>query len=191
MEIAKVPTTTCIWSTIWGPKPRGLEGMCYWSSSSSRNAWSCQVTATMTISCSPPRLGFRKAYQGTTSTQKFKPCANNAARFFFGFCYAPSQGLIFTIQILSDLSSSHWTESCLFQGHYYWNLVRQTSGFFCCSPIQIYSRKFGSFLKNTCRKHITLPHPNISFFRQSNLLPNQGTVFKPQLWLKVTKPPFF
>ena len=80
--MAKVPTTTCIWSTIWGPKPRGLEGMCYWSSSS-RNAWSCQVTATMTISCSPPRLGFRKAYQGTTSTQKFKPCANNAARFFF------------------------------------------------------------------------------------------------------------
>ena len=84
MEIAK---QVCIWSTIWGPKPRGLEGMCFWSISS-RNAWSCQVTATMTISCSPPRLGFRKAYQGTTSTQKFKPCANNAARFFFGFCYA-------------------------------------------------------------------------------------------------------
>ena len=91
MEIAKVPTTTCIWSTIWGPKPRGLEGMCYWSSSS-RNAWSCQVTATMTISCSPPRLGFRKAYQGTTSTQKFKPCANNAARFFFWLLLCPFSG---------------------------------------------------------------------------------------------------
>ena len=89
--MAKVPTTTCIWSTIWGPKPRGLEGMCFWSISS-RNAWSCQVTATMTISCSPPRLGFRKAYQGTTSTQKFKPCANNAARFFFWLLLCPFSG---------------------------------------------------------------------------------------------------
>ena len=176
--MAKVPTTTCIWSTIWGPKPRGLEGMCYWSSSS-RNAWSCQVTATMTISCSPPRLGFRKAYQGTTSTQKFKPCANNAARFFSLASVMPllrDSYLPFkSCQIYHQSSQSHWTESCLFQGHYYWNLVRQTSGFFCCTPIQIYTRKFGSFPENTFRKHITLPHPNISFFRQSNLLSNQGT----------------
>ena len=110
MEIAK---QVCIWSTIWGPKPRGLEGMCFWSISS-RNAWSCQVTATMTISCSPPRLGFRKAYQGTTSTQKFKPCANNAARFFLASVMPFSGTHIYHSNLVRFILVMYY--HCLFSG---------------------------------------------------------------------------